>query len=74
MSGSRTKDYNQAQRAIIESLRVRIATFVEPENWRVVDTKLTKHTRPQFDIGKLNRFEIRSRRQVELYSFHVIER
>lgn len=74
MAGSRTRDYNQRQRAAIESLRTKIATMPNPADLRVVDTKLTKHTFPEFEAGRLNRFEIRNLEQIKIYEFHVINR
>lgn len=74
MSGDRIKDYNPRQRAVIEEEFKRLRGMNDPGNWRVVDTKLTKHTRSEFEAGNLQRFELRTVKQVELYKFHVIHR
>lgn len=74
MNGARTKDYNQRQRIQISGLRARISQFMNPDIWYVVDTKRSAHLAEQFEIGNLQRFEIRSSDQVNTYKLYVVHK
>lgn len=69
---ARTKDYNQRQRKLIESVRQKIAAHGGA--YEVVDTKRTPHTAVLYAEGGVERFEPRTPRQVQLYGFYVVHK